>query len=174
MNVANTTTILTEPRRDRQHDAERQDTSAAANARVALKLAAEGYSASRHGSDAGGRLTSAALFVLRSRAIQYYARLERIDPGKKLPADLHELHEHPLVDQAFGGLQAAALAYSGTRSGADASLEFTRAAIAEICSAAIFYVESMMRILDHEPNHSRGARKRADVTEAVMALGDGT
>lgn len=121
-----------------------QDSPRAAEARVSLKLAAEGYSASRHGCDAGGSLTAAAIFQLRGRAIFYHAALLHVDLRGRLPDDLTELHADPLVEARFSGLLVAALAYHGSRIGADAHSEYARAAIGELCQAAVQYVESLL------------------------------
>jgi hypothetical protein len=152
------------------HEADRQDTPMAAEARVSLKLAAEGYSASRFGADAGGRLTAAATFALRGRALHYYGQLNRINLSGRLPEDLRSLHEHPLVDQAFANLQVAAMAYSGTRGGCDAHSEYTRAAIGELCAAAVFYVEILLKIGDL--GASKRESRRAQPTPPALGEGE--
>lgn len=152
-----------------RHDVDRQDTPGAAEARVSLKLAAEGYNGSRFGADAGGRITATALFVLRGRAIGYYGQLRSTDLRDQLPADLRELHEHPLVDQTFASLQVAAIAYSNTRSGADAHSEFTRAAIGELCVAAVHYVEALLTVVREDADGAGGGHKTKRVGAKTFA-----
>jgi hypothetical protein len=168
------TTTYNHGRAERSHEPDRQDTAGAAEARVSLKLAAERYNASRYGSDAGARLTAAALFTLRGKAIHYYGQLNQVDPRRRLPDDLRELHEHAAVDRAFACLQNAAMAYSNTRGGADASLEFTRAAIAELCTAAVVYVESLLEIAAEPASKParEGDRRGREHGDAVLVLGE--
>lgn len=169
--MARTTLIGRGHGHERAHDAvDRQDTPGAAEARVSLKLAAEGYSASRFGVDAGGRLTSAAVFALRGRCLHYYGQLHQVSLVDRLPDDLRELHEHPLVEQVFANVQVAALAYSVTRSGADAHGEYTRAAIGELCAAAVFYVETLLKLADHG---GRTARRDPGKERSKIPLGEG-
>jgi len=167
-----TRTTILHGRPDRYQEVDRQDTPEAAEARVSLKLAAEGYNASRYGADAGGRLTAAALFVLRGRAIYYYGRLNRIDLRSRLPGDLRELHVHPLIDQTFATLQVAAMTYSNTRNGVDAHREFTGAAIAELCAAAVAYVDALLQVAtDHEgPGDAHRRSRRRSRTSSSSAL----
>lgn len=137
-------------RSDRLRDGDRQDSASAAEARVLLKLAAEGYNASRYGADGGGRLTAAALARLRNHALAYYARLSpQAHLTRRLPPDLRDLHERTDVDQAFAHFQVAAIAYSNTRAGADACSEFTRSAIGALCDAATLYVDVLLDAADH-------------------------
>jgi hypothetical protein len=141
------------------HDADRQDSAHAADARVALKLAAEGYNACRFGANAGGRLLAIALARLRGQALRYYAQIQpRADLQHRLPEDLKALHEHPGVERSAGELEIAAMAYSGTRSGADMCAEFTRAAIGELCAAAVRYTEELLAAA---AGGERGARNAA-------------
>ncbi len=170
------TTIIHGGSRPDHHarDPDHHDTAGAAEARVSLKLAAERYNASRYGADAGGRLTAAALFTLRSRALYYYSQVNRIDLQKRLPADLRELHEYPLVDQTYACLQNAAMAYSNTRGGADASLEFTRAAIADLCTAAVAYAEALLEVVVEDAAGPREPRKREHGDVIIQVLGEET
>ncbi len=166
-------------RADRSRESDRQDSAGSAEARVALKLAAEGYNAALR-ADGGGRLTLAALAQLRHRAIWYYAQIEPTTrlPGR-LPVDLRELHDQPVVDLAFAGLQVASMAYSNTRLGGDACVEYSRAAIADLCNAATRYADALLGALSDtagEPQDQDAASPGRDrePRRPHPRLGDGT
>lgn len=112
---------------------------ASAAARVSLKLAALAYTnlCMGVGSGPGGGATpdlAVASAGLCHAALRYFVALT----GGHLAVEVTE-DGSARSAQARAMMQVAAIAYASTRHGADACIEFTRAAIGELCQAAARY-----------------------------------
>src|SRR5680860_618252 len=110
---------------------------AAGRGRQRLKLAAIGYVNARHGIDTDVDLARAGLMFLCLMAIEFVAAL----PGtllKNRRIDLYAQGNHET-------LKLAAIAYVSARHGIDADVGMTREGLAQLCQAAIDFVESLPR-----------------------------
>lgn len=138
----------------------RGDSAAQAHARVYLKLSALAYAAAGHRSTSPDpRLAAASAATLCRTAALYYEALA----GRRLPREDDGGDSDARLSSGRLQLLLAALAYDGSRHGADACVEFTRIAIGNLCMAAIRYCE----VLDGEDP------KRPPVVDRMLELDDG-
>lgn len=107
------------------------DNPRAAECRVALKLSAIAYAQARVGSDAD-RISGVAIGWLGHCALRYCEALSDEVPGSRSIGEPTDA-----VVAVLSRLSAVALAYAGSRMGADACVELSRDALALLCSAAI-------------------------------------
>ena len=114
-----------------------RDSAAAAQARVRLKLSALAYAGIRCGPDASPDLVGASLAQIAGCAVAYYQALggQLVLPDSIMPT--------PEAGQRLAQLQLAAVAYSCSRHGADACVEFSRDALHVYCNAAIAYCQAL-------------------------------
>ncbi len=113
------------------------DSHAAGRARQQLKLSAIGYQNVRHGIDADIDRAHAGLMTVCKRAIEFVASL----PGAQLKNRRIDLY----AQGDYEMLQFAAIAYACARHGVDADVGMAREGLAELCQAAIDFVESLPR-----------------------------
>lgn len=137
-------------RRDQGGDGE------VAGLRVSLKLASLAYTNLCVGTSSSPDLASASVTQLCRAAARYFLSL--VGPYSVSVPD----EESSVVASLRLRLQVAAVAYASTRHGVDACTEFTRAAIGELCQAAIGYAGELTR---------PGATH--DVVDPTMHLDDG-
>lgn len=124
----------------------RQDSHAAAAGRVSLKLASLGYSSVRLGADASPELVTTGLVRLCTAALHYYSALG----GRvSFPVPASRLADPTAVEQ-INYLRLAAMSYAAARHGADACVDFARAALAELSVAAIGYCQAILRSDDSD------------------------
>jgi len=117
------------------------DSLAAGRGRQRLKLAAVGYAASRHGIDAHEELVREGVERLCKLALEFVETLPgSLAKGRRL---------HPQTRSE--GLQIAALAYAAARHGVDAEVGIVREGMANLCQAAIDFVEALPK---EEPKRS--------------------
>lgn len=107
------------------------DSQRAAECRVSLKLSAIAYAQSRVGLDAE-RISGTAAGWLGHCALRYCEALDDEPAGSRSIGDPTDG-----VVAALSRLSAVALAYAGSRMGADACPELSRDALALLCSAAV-------------------------------------
>jgi hypothetical protein len=101
--------------------------------RVHMKLCALAYVGTRHGTDACPEFTEMATAMLCGAAIGYVAALTGKSLDVRPRLGTREVHQ----------LELAAITYDRARHGTDSHTEFTRAAVAMLCQAAVAYVEAL-------------------------------
>jgi hypothetical protein len=144
-----------------------------AELRVALKLAALSYVESGKRSEPCEALALSATVDLCGAAVYYFNGLARLTGEASyiedrtivmgdVPSAGASAEEVQIV-RARVGLKLAAIRYAAARQGDDACAEFTRAAIHDLCTAAVGYREAL-----------GGAPIPTDVAYKSARLDDGT
>ena len=114
------------------------DSHAMGRSRLKIKLAAIAYVSSRHGIDADIVLSNAGRALLHETAFDYYEEVTGPLPHKR-PA-------FAPLQRDDAKLNLAANAYVNVRHGVDADAGLSRAGLALLCSMAIEYCETLLRV----------------------------
>lgn len=120
----------------------RADNARIAEARVSLKIAALACAGSRYDPQGGDLLVEGVRAVVEA-AGSYYRELRRGSPGTELDRGGLRPGDEVRVGRARDRLILSSLAYTAGRHGADACVEFTRAAIRNLCQSAICLGEAI-------------------------------
>ncbi len=121
----------------------RADNARIAEARVGLKIAALACAGSRYDPQ-GGDLLAEGVRVVVEAAGSYYRELRRGSPGSELDqGGFRGPGDEARVNRARDRLILSSLAYTAGRHGADSCVEFTRAAIRNLCQSAVHLGEAL-------------------------------
>ena len=116
-------------------DSHASNSHSAGRGRQRLKLAAIGYASVRHGIDTDIDKARGGVRALCQMAIEFVAAL----PGTLLKNRRIDLFAQGDSEM----LQFAAIAYASARHGVDADVGMAREGLAQLCQAAIDFVESL-------------------------------